>query len=336
MKELKNILSLGRVFWDSQVLLTSVKLKIFDYLGDFNDPKALSKKLKVNERALKMLLDALSSLGFLEKKDNLYKNRDKYAGYLVSDSEESITSILIHYYNMWNDWGNLIESIKTGKPNDRKKKDQEESYHFINGMDNLTKFYKNNLISNIDFMNSKRILDIGSGPATYLREMLKKNEKLKGVILDLPQAILVAKQKLKKEGLINRVRFIEGGVEEKDFGSDYDIILISQVLHALNRSVCKIALEKSFNALKKGGKIYIHEFYLNERRTAPKDNVIFCLNMLIHSDGGDNFTISELKDLVTSAGFFITNVIRFKKPPTVLVEGVKNNYYSNPKPISGK
>lgn len=323
MKELKEILTLGRSFWDSQVLLCSVKLKVFDFLDEFITAETLSKKIKVNSRALRMLLDALTSLGFLEKKNNQYKNKGKYSEFLKSDSPKSVNSILTHYYNMWNDWGNLIQSIKTGNPNDNRKKDKEESYHFINGMDNLTKFYKDNLISNIDFMKAKKILDIGSGPATYLREMLKKNKNLQAVILDLPQATFVAKEKLKNEGLINRVKFIEGSLDEKDFGSGYDIILISQVLHSLNRKLCQIALEKSFKALKKGGKIYIHEFYLNEKRTAPKDSVVFCINMLLHTDGGDNFTIRELKELISSAGFSMEKTIRFKKPPTVLIEGIK-------------
>ncbi len=324
MRELKKILNLGRSFWDAQVLLTAVRLKVFDFLNSFTDAESLADKLKVDARALRMLLDALTSLGILEKKSNIYKNKDKYADFLTSSSDKSVTSILNHYYNMWQDWGNLIESIKTGKSSDNRKKDPEENYHFINGMDNLTKFYKENILSNIDFMSAKKILDIGSGPATYLREMLKKNPTLKGVILDLPQATVVAKEKLRDEGLLNRVDFIEGSLEDKNFGSGYDIVLISQVLHSLKKELCQLAIEKSFGALKKGGKIYIHEFYLNEKRTAPKDNIVFCLNMLLHTDGGDNLTVNEIKDLLSNVGFFISKTILLKKPPTVLIEGTKN------------
>lgn len=323
MKEIKSILTLGRSFWDAQVLLAAINLDIFEYLNDFSPAELLAKKLKLNERALRMLLDALTSLGFLQKKGNAYKVKDKYADYLKMDSEKSVTSILKHYSYMWDDWGNLTQAIKTGKPFDGRKKDEEESFHFINGMDNLTKFYKENIVGNIEFKEAKRILDIGSGPATYLREMLKANKDLKATILDLPSATFVAKEKLKKEGLINRVEFIEGSLAEKDFGSDYDIVLISQVLHSLNRELCKIAIKKSYNALKRGGRLYIHEFYLNEKRTFPKDNVVFCLNMLLHSDGGDNFTIGELKELITKENFYISKINRFKKPPTVLIEGTK-------------
>lgn len=324
MKELKKILGIGRSFWDSQVLLCAVKLKVFEYLDTPCTAQSLSKKIDVNERALRMLLDTLASLGFLEKRGDNYKNKDRYAKFLKYNTSESLTSILNHYYNMWNDWGNLINSIKTGNPCEIRKNDEEANYHFINGMDNLTKFYKDKVISHIDFYDSKKILDIGSGPATYLREMLKKNKKLKATILDLPHAIAVAKEKLEKEGLINRVEFITGSLEDKKFGSGYDIVLISQVLHSINRQLCNIALKKAYESLKKGGKIYIHEFYLNEKRTFPKDNIVFCLNMLLHTNGGDNFTVSELNKLLKTSGFTIKKIVKLKNPATVLIEGIKN------------
>lgn len=323
MNEVKKILSLGRAFWDSQVLLTSINLDLFEYIKNFDAPENIAKKLSVNVRGIKMLLDSLVALGFVEKRKNEYKVKDKFRPYLLKDSEKSLFSILKHYSAMWNDWGKLIASIKSGKPFDRRKKDKEESYHFINGMDNLTKFYKDLIIENIDFKKAKKLLDVGSGPATYLREMLKKNIKLKAVIVDLPSATFVAKEKLAKEKLQERVTFIEGSLEEKNFGKDYDIVLISQVLHSLNVKLRKIAIKKTFDALNRGGKIYIHEFYLNENRTFPKDNVVFCLNMLLHADGGNNLTVSEIKNLLKEGGFEVTKVVKFKTPSTVLIEGTK-------------
>ncbi len=322
MKELKDLLGIGRAFWDSQVLLTAINLNIFDQLENYSTANSLAKKIKADSRAMRMLLDALTSLNFIEKRSDKYRLKEKYAPYLISKSDKNILSILRHYSNMWNDWGNLPRAVKTGKPFDSRKKDKEESYHFINGMDNLTKFYKKNIIEKIDFKEAKKILDIGSGPATYLREMLNINKNLKAVILDLPSATFVAREKIEQEGLSDRVSFIEGGLQEKDFGKGYELILISQVLHSLSRELGRTAIEKSYGALKKGGKLYIHEFYLNEKRSYPKDNVVFCLNMLLHSNGGDNYTVNELKTLIESQPFKISKIIKFKKPPTVLIEAI--------------
>ncbi|GAB4431652.1 MAG: class I SAM-dependent methyltransferase [bacterium] len=320
---LKNILSLGRAFWDAQVLLTAVNLKVFDFLDKPATAADVAKRAGLKERTTVMLLDALASLNFLEKKDNKYCVSKIYAPFLLSSSEKNVLSILNHYYFMYEDWGKLKEAVKKDKPVERKKRSLQEFHEFIRGMDNLTKFYKDRVVSAIDINDAKKILDIGSGPATYLREILKKDDKIKGYILDLPDATKVAKEFLKSEGLLKRVTFIKGDIEKADIGRDYDIILISQVLHSLSPKAVKVAFKKAYDALKKGGKLYIHEFYLNEERTFPPENIVFCLNMLLHSDGGNNFTVKELKSLYKEVGFRNIKVKRFKKPYTVMLSGEK-------------
>jgi len=320
---LKRILSLGRAFWDSQVLLTAVNLKIFDNLQDFVTADKVANSCKLKLRPTVMLLDALSSLKILEKKSDKYRVSQQFVPFLISKSEKNVLSILNHYYFMYEDWGQLKEAVKTDKPVDKKEKSPEQFYEFIRGMDNLTKFYRDRLVKAIDVSGAKKFLDIGSGPATYLREILKANKAITGYILDLPEATKVAKEFLAKEGLQNRVKFIKGDIETTDIGSGYDIILISQVLHSLSPEAVKAAFKKAFSALKTNGRLYIHEFYLNETRTFPEENVVFCLNMLLHSKGGNNFTVSELKKLYKEAGFKNLHVTKFKKPYTVLINGEK-------------
>ena len=326
-KHLKKILSLGRVFWDSQVLLVSVELNIFDQLLDWTDSSDVAKSIKADNKATLMLLDALVSLGFLQKKNDKYRLKQAYANFLNSKSDKNVLSILKHYYYMWEDWGRLIESIKTGKAIEKQLDLETKKKYtkvFITGMDDLTKFYKDRIIKEIGLNNVKKILDIGSGPATYVREILKKNKNIKATILDLPIASQIGKEFIKKDNLLKRVDFIEGDIKEVDIGKGYDCVFIFQVLHALDIDTRKIALKKTYDSLKNNGKIYIHEFYLNNSKTGPKDNVVFRLNMLIHAVGGDNLTINELKNLLETTGFKIGKIVKFKNPSTVLVEGKKS------------
>ncbi len=320
---LKTILSLGRAFWDAQILLTAVNLKLFDCLNKYVNAKEVAKACKIKERPARMLLDALASLKILNKKADKYLLSSDYAPFLVASSEKNVISILNHYYFMYEDWGRLKEAVRSNKPVERKNRSSEEFREFIRGMDNLTKFFRDRVVNAIDVNGVKKFLDIGSGPATYMREILKKNNDIHGYILDLPEATEVAKEFLKQEGLLKRVKFIKGDLESTDFGKGYDVILISQVLHSLSPKAVTIAFEKAYSALNKGGRLYVHEFYMNEDRTFPPENVIFCLNMLLHSDGGDNFTASELKNLYKKTGFKNIKVTRFKKPYTVMFVGEK-------------
>ncbi|MCX7771144.1 MAG: acetylserotonin O-methyltransferase [Proteobacteria bacterium] len=323
---LKQVLELARIFWDSQVFLTACKLRVFDYLKEPVDAAFVSKKIKCDKRSTEMLLSALVSLGFVSMEKNNYSIKPKYSDFLLSESKKNVLSIIDHYYHMWEEWGKLIDSVRTGKAIEKKvSKELRKEYtkSFITGMDNLTKFQKERILNNLNLRGVRKILDVGSGPATYLREILKKNKDIEGVILDLPDSAEVGREFIKNDGLEKRVKFIEGDLKEVDFGDDYDCIFIFQVLHALDDKTRQLAIKKAFKALKKGGKIYIHEFYLNEKKTYPRENVIFRLNMLIHADGGDNLSTKEIKDIMENAGFKLTKKVVFKKPATVLYEGTK-------------
>ncbi len=325
-RNLKFILSLGRIFWDSQVFLTACKLRVFDFIKEPVDVITIAKNIRCDERATNMLLDALVSLGFVCQKGKKYVVKSKYSDFLLSDSDKNVLSILDHYYHMWDDWGKLTYCIKTGKALEKKvsielKKQFTKS--FITGMDNLTKFQKERVLNCLDLKGVKRILDIGSGPATYLREILKNNQDIMATILDLPDAAEVGKEFVIKDNLEKRISFIEGDIGEVELGNNYDCVFIFQLLHALDEKKRSLAVNKAYNALNRGGKIYIHEFFLNEKKTFPRENVIFRLNMLIHAHGGDNLSVREIKNLLESAGFYIKKEYIFKKPANVLIEGIK-------------
>lgn len=325
-KELKDVLELGRIFWDSQVFLTACKLRIFDYIKEPAEVSYIAKKINCDVRATNMLLDALVSLGFVGQRGKKYAVKSKYSDFLLSDSDKNVLSILDHYYHMWDDWGKLTNCIKTGMALEKKvsiELKRQFTKSFITGMDNLTKFQKERVLNCLDLKGVKKILDIGSGPATYLREILKKNQNIMATILDLPDAAEVGKDFVIKDNLEKRISFIEGDIGEVELDNNYDCVFIFQVLHALNEKTRNLAVKKAYNALNRGGKIYIHEFFLNEKKTFPRENVIFRLNMLIHANGGDNLSVKEIKNLLESAGFSIKKEFIFKKPATVLIEGIK-------------
>ena len=62
----------------------------------------------------------------------------------------------------------------------------------------------------IDFSNAKKILDIGGGSAAFSMEMVKRNNSIKAVVLDLPHVIPLTKKYVKLEGLEDNFEFIEG------------------------------------------------------------------------------------------------------------------------------
>src|SRR5881394_3417953 len=67
------IMQLGFAFWGSKTLLSAVELGLFTLLADGPlGAEALTTRLKLHPRSVRDFLDALVSLGQLERNDGLY------------------------------------------------------------------------------------------------------------------------------------------------------------------------------------------------------------------------------------------------------------------------
>lgn len=299
MKPLERAKELRRLwngFWQSRVLLTANNLGVFDYLKSRKTASEIAKALKLDKRATEILLDALTGLGLLKKSSNRYKNSSISDKFLTKDSPYYQGDIIKHADVLWNNWSGLDDIIKTGKPN-RKAHDHDA---FIKGMHNIASLKAKDVVKAIDLNGVKKAIDLGGGPGTYSIEMAKKGISV--VIFDMPDTIRIAREIIRKTKIRN-IEFIEGDFISDSIGSGYDLVFISQVLHAYSEKECLGIIRKSRSALNKGGRIVIQEFYISKDRTNPLQSALFSVNMLVNTNGGRCYAPFEIKKWLLRAGF---------------------------------
>jgi len=114
----------------------------------------------------------------------------------------------------------------------------------------------------------------------------------------------IAKKVAKNSGLGNNsIRYIDGDFIQDDIGKDYDLILISQILHMFSEKINMALIRKCKKALSKNGRIVIHEFIINEDRTRPVCSSLFAINMLVNTSGGRTYSPVEISTWFRKAGF---------------------------------
>ena len=155
----------------------------------------------------------------------------------------------------------------------------------------------------VDLSNTKNILDIGGGSAAFSMELVKRNPLIKATVLDLPHVIPLTKKFVEQEGLSGNFNFLEGNYLNINFGSGYDIILLSAIVHINSYDQNKIIIKKCGDALNNSGIVIINDFIMNDDRTQPYHGAIFSLNMLVGTENGDTYTENEMTDWFKSAGF---------------------------------
>ena len=101
----ESILNLARGFMASRVLLSGAELDLFTLLAQKplsaeDVAAATSAKL----RGVVILLDALSALGFLVKKDGRYHTEPSLAPLLSATAPDSILPMVLHMGTVWQNW----------------------------------------------------------------------------------------------------------------------------------------------------------------------------------------------------------------------------------------
>ncbi|HAK87883.1 MAG: hypothetical protein A2X55_05180 [Nitrospirae bacterium GWB2_47_37] len=312
-EEAKELRRLWGGFWSARVLLTANNFGVFDYLKSPKTAGEIAKILKTDNRATEILLDALTGLGLLKKSVTKYKNSSTANRFLVKSMPYYQGDIIRHADNLWENWSGLDGIMKTGKPN-RAAHDHEA---FIKGMHNIAFMKAKDVIEAINLKGVKKALDLGGGPGTYSMEMAKKGVSV--TLFDMPETIRIAKQVIGKSET-KGINFIEGDFIADDIGKGYDLIFISQVLHAFTEKDCLNIIKKSKAALNACGMIVIQEFYIDKSRTMPPQSALFSVNMLVNTHGRC-YAPEEMKQWLTKAG--LKNVKHKIFNDSVMVEGAK-------------
>jgi hypothetical protein len=263
---------------------------------------------------MKILLDALASMGLLEKREGEYAVGADLAGRLTETGADSILGILRHQGNCMRRWGQLAKVVLTGNA----MRDQEsvrgaagDTVSFIRAMHEISDRIAPALIKNIGPLQFSHLLDIGGASGTWTIPFLQLYPGAKATIFDLPEVIPLAEDVLKAApGMAGRIRLAPGDFYEDELPHGADLAWVSAIVHQNSREQNRALFMRVFAALVPGGKILIRDVVMDESRTAPVMGAFFAINMLVGTPRGGTFTFNELKEDLASAGFIDISLLR--------------------------
>jgi O-methyltransferase len=113
----------------------------------------------------------------------------------------------------------------------------------------------------------------------------------------------VAIENAEARGVSTRYQTLPGSAFEVDYGTGYDMVLLTNFLHHFDVPTCEGLLRKVHAALDSGGKAVTLEFVPNEDRVSPAGTAAFSLTMLGTTPRGDAYTFSEFQRMFSNSGF---------------------------------
>lgn len=303
-----SLLELSGDYWQTCTLHAGVALDLFSAIGeDRVTVDVLARKLDSNERGLAMLLNALAAMGLLTKSGTTYANTPEALACLCRDSKDYIGYMISHHHHLAESWVSMDRAVRQGGPlRDRSGVTEEEwRESFLMGMFNIAMANAPAVSRELDLTGCSRLLDLGGGPGTYAIHFCLATPGLEAIVFDQATTRPFAEKTIERFGLADRVGFVPGDYTEGDLplAQAFDAAWLSHILHGEGPETAGEIVARAAKVMKPGGKLFIHEFILDDTQDGPLFPALFSLNMYLGTEAGQSYSQSELTDMMAAAGF---------------------------------
>ncbi|MEY8355208.1 methyltransferase [Lachnospiraceae bacterium 54-53] len=264
----------------AQLLFEAIKLNIFSFLDKPATAAEIAAGMGCHEKNVELLLLALFSSGYIEKRDQHYCNTKEGAAYLSEASPYYLGKTILFRETMTS-LCNIADQVRHGS------KDFSGPWYDFSALAEVTvpEMYATGRVKSFaaeiktifpDASSQLKMLDLGGGSGVLAMEFSKNYPGSKAFVFETPDVADTTKRILSKHHMENRVSVLTGDFNTDDMGGPYDFIVASGILDFatgdLNRFMGKIA-----SALTDGGCfLLIGKFPEAEGR--PTENMVSWLS----------------------------------------------------------
>lgn len=296
----------------TEALKAAIELEVFTAIGEGNTTAAqIAQRCQTSEKGMRILCDFLTIMGMLTKQDDQYALTldsatflDKRSPAYVGGATEFMCSPMLtegskHMAEAVRKGGTALENEGTVAP------DNPVWVKFAHAMAPLMALPAQLMAKLVDPNPNRKlkILDLAAGHGLFGIAFATNNPQAEVTALDWGAVLEVAKENAQRAGVADRYQTVSGSAFDAEFGSGYDLVLLTNFLHHFDPPTCETLLRKVHAALADGGRAVTLEFVPDEDRISPPESAGFSVMMLTTTPSGDAYTFSELEKMFANAGF---------------------------------
>jgi len=159
-----------------------------------------------------------------------------------------------------------------------------------------------------------RVLDIAAGHGMYGIGVAQAVPAAEITAVDWKAVLEVAVENARAAGISQRYSIVPGSAFDVEWGTNFDLVLLTNFLHHFDHETCIKLLQKARKSLRSGGRVMAVDFVPNADRVSPPFPAMFPFVMLGSTPHGDAYTAREYEEMGRAAGF--ENVTIAPVPPT--------------------
>lgn len=307
----------------TEAIKAAIELGLFTAISEGSTTaKEIGEAIDASERGTRILCDYLVIFGFLTKQASNYALTTDSAVFLDKRSPAYMGSVIDFMLSpmLTDNFKELAETVKRGgsSPDAPTLAPEHPIWvKFARAMAPMMAMASQQLAPLVDPEANRKlkILDIAAGHGLYGIAFAKRNPQAEITAVDWANVLEAAKENAQAAGVLDQYQTKPGSAFDVDYGTDYDIVLLTNFLHHFDPATCEKLLRKVHASLADTGRAVTLEFVPNNDRVTPPQAAAFSMMMLGGTPHGDAYTFAELEQMFRNAGFARSEL--HELPPTI-------------------
>lgn len=220
--------------------------------------------------------------------------RDAFQG-----GDQDLLPMLEHSHRLYDSWGAGLESWLRDGTWPRPTPSPDHARSFGAAMQAMGRRVARRVAAALDLDDVQRVLDVGGGFGHYAEALCAESPEVVATVLDRPEVVELGRRRLAGSELAERIGFVGGDYHTADLGSDFDLVLLANVLHQEQARPAAAMIRRAAAALAPGGRVAVVDFAIDDHKQAHLLGTLFALNM---RDFGDTWTEPDIRGWMQAAG----------------------------------
>jgi SAM-dependent methyltransferase len=153
----------------------------------------------------------------------------------------------------------------------------------------------------IDLSSARAFLDVGGGSGAHSIGAVRRWPNLRATVFEVTPVCPVTREFAARYGFADRISVHAGDMWIDPFPTA-DVHFYSDIFHDWPPEKCLFLANKSFEALRPGGRILLHEMVFDDEEGGPFATAAYSVAMLMWTEG-QQFSKRALGDMLREAGF---------------------------------
>ena len=314
--------------WLSETLFAALELGVFEALGEGDLPLAdVAERVGAEPQAFRRLAEALATIGLLSLCDGRVACTTVARRHLLDGATGYLGNSLRYRQRLARNWPRLADAVRTGgSPLGLASDDGPGGYQarvraYLLAMDDVAR-HKARLIAervHLDRLpcageEGRCVLDLAGGGGALAAELVRRNLGWRAVVVDMPEVVEEARGVWAGRGgeagdrdaaalsFAGLDLLSESLPRPPDGREGWDVIVLSNIVHAFAEPESGTLLDDAAAALARGGLIIVHDFWTDGPGRGPAKAALFDLNMLLNTYQGRTYPWAWARDRLVARG----------------------------------